>query len=177
MRHGVEEAVRRVLVGEPLRTIHRAATLICLGFGRRRWTTNRRGKRILVAEYALHTECPWRLLGPEGLVTGKYDICWTRGEPPLDPDEDEKTWGGVGTTRCDERIERLRSLLDKRALVVSSASVDAGFGLDLDLGRGYSFRVLPNATAPGEYWRLFRGRGTHLVVRPGGLLTPAPEAP
>jgi hypothetical protein len=164
-RLGLEEAVRRVLVGEPLRGIRRVVSMVCLGFGRRRWRTNRRGKRVLVAEYALHTESSWRLLGPDGLITGKADMLYTRDEPPGYPDDDDETWGSVGNTRCDKRLEALGPLLGARRLVVRDAAVDAGFMLDLDFGDGYSLRILPTATA-GEHWRLFSSLA-HLVVGPG----------
>jgi len=168
-RLGLEGAVRDVLVGEPLRDIRRVVTMVSLGFGRRRWHTNRHGERVLVAEYALHTESSWRLLGPDGLITGKADMNLTRDEPPRYPEDEMETWGGCGNTRCDKRLEGLRPLLAARRLVVRDIAIDRGFMLDLDFGEGYSLRVLPTTTG-GEHWRLFRPGGSHLVVEVGGIL-------
>ncbi len=43
-----------------------------------------------VSEYALHIQCPWRIEGPEGIVTGRSDL-WEPAEDSPDID-----WGDLG---------------------------------------------------------------------------------
>jgi hypothetical protein len=56
----------------------------CFDFGRIRKVGNR-----TVGEYALHVQCPWRIEGPQGIVTGRLDL-WETAEDS--PDIDWDTW-------------------------------------------------------------------------------------
>src|SRR5262245_25598399 len=82
----------RLLVGKKLSIARRAADMRGFHFGR--VSVDEAGKRSS-GEFALHIQCPWRIEGPDGIVTGRTDL-WEPAEPgkeinwdTWDYDEDE----------------------------------------------------------------------------------------
>ncbi len=167
--HGVEAALQ-VLVGKPMARAGRAASLAWFQFGEIRTHVTKRSPKAKAGEYALHAECLWRLLGPDGVITAMSDVHYTAGpEPEYDYDGDKTN--AIGSSRFDERIRRIRPLEKARALVVERVTVDAGFGLSVELARGYRIEVAPADTTDEEQWRFFRpwSDDHHLVVSACGM--------
>jgi hypothetical protein len=172
LAHGVEAGLR-ALVGLPLGHVGVSATLLDLGFGPLRWVgTGHRGKERQCHAYALHTETPWRIVGPAGMVTGKADLWRTRdGELDFEGGRTQRYGDTLHACRVEEEMG---VLLESGAFLVESASVDALGGARIDLARGYRVEVFPMGSAPeGEIWRLFRpGQDCpHLVVTARGMET------
>jgi hypothetical protein len=123
--------------------------------------------------YALHLQCPWRLEGPGGLVTGQGDL-WEH--PTLEVPPDDWTWDG-GESRQDMRLGavlggrdgRTGSWLNSAAdrLVVTGVDASDLGDLSLALAGGYTLRVFPDGTG-GEAWRLLSpgSEAPHFVVSP-----------
>jgi hypothetical protein len=72
-----------VLIGLRLSIVRRAADMLVLHFGVIRPHPSGEGT---VADYALHVQCPWRLDGPQGTVTGSGDLWVYAGPGERPPD-------------------------------------------------------------------------------------------
>src|SRR6516162_3809503 len=57
------------IIGLPLTSARRAADMRTFQFG-----TLRPVDRGSVGDFALHVQCPWRIEGPDGIVTGRLDL-------------------------------------------------------------------------------------------------------
>ena len=118
---------------------------------------------------ALHVSCPWRLVGPVGLLVGSGDY-W-RPATPDTPDE-EFDRGAVGARLRDVRNVEVRELLGAGAEVLA-AEADTLGGLTLRLAGGLTLEVFPNASRAEhdevEFWRVFEPGGPHVVVGSDGL--------
>src|SRR4051794_21768778 len=77
----IEEALRS-LVGLKLSSTHRAADMRIFSFGEIT-TSDIGGTR---AKYGLHVQCPWRIDGPDGIITGRRDL-WDHISGKLMPDD------------------------------------------------------------------------------------------
>ena len=137
------------LLGLRLLWIGRAADMARVGFE---------------SDHFLHLQCPWRLEGPRGIVTGRQDL-WL----PADPDEPgwlEKNYEEFRNLR-DARLEEFHAELAGRpeGAVLTGVRADAVGGLDLAFTGGWSLRVFPDSSRD-ESWRLFRKGGDHFVVPP-----------
>src|SRR5215470_17765318 len=66
-----------VLIGLRLAIVRRAADMLVLHFGDVRAHPSGEGT---IGAYALHVQCPWRLDGPSGTVTGRDDL-WEYAGP------------------------------------------------------------------------------------------------
>jgi hypothetical protein len=93
----MERNVFHVLVGLRLSIIRRAADMLGLHFGAIRIHPSGTGT---VADYALHVQCPWRLDGPNGTVTGRDDL-WEYagpGQRPPNWSPDDATASKIGSS-------------------------------------------------------------------------------
>jgi hypothetical protein len=152
------------LVGLPLAHAVRAGGMRGLHFGQ-----PRRAGRALVGEYALHIQCPWRLDGPDGIVTGWTDLwCHPGSRAPEGWDFDE------GPNLQDERLAALLGGVDEpsgayvnetEALVVEEVRCTPFGDVRIHLSGGYRLWLFPAGSA-GEHWRLLRGHtdDPHFVV-------------
>src|ERR1043166_8085691 len=72
------------IIGLPLTAARRAADMRTFQFG-----TLRPVDRGSVGEFTLHVQCPWRVEGPGGIVTGRLDL-WepVEGNVPFDKNWD-----------------------------------------------------------------------------------------
>ena len=70
------------IIGLPLTAARRAADMRTFQFG-----TLRPVERGSVGDFALHVQCPWRIEGPDGIVTGRLDL-WEPVEENAPFDED-----------------------------------------------------------------------------------------
>ena len=91
--------ILKVLVGLPLSHSFRAADMRMLHFGKARVVENGR-----VGDYALHLQCPWRVEGPDGIVTGSDDL-WE----PANEDDWHENWSYDGSVTLQD--VQLRELL------------------------------------------------------------------
>jgi hypothetical protein len=147
------------LVGLPLTAARRAVDLRTFQFGALRPV-----ERGSAGEFALHVQCPWRVEGPDGLVTGRLDL-WEQVEDHAPFDEN---WDYVKSPNLQDA--RLESWFTHHALslVVESVDADEFGGAAIHFGQGYVLRLFPAGTR-GEDWRLFRPKcaESHFVVTGG----------
>jgi hypothetical protein len=158
IRHQVNAALSR-LIGLPLSAARRAADMRTLQFG-----TLRQADRGSVGDFALHVQCPWRIEGPDGIITGRSDLWEPVDEnTPFDPDFDCEKSPNLQDARVETWLTQ-----NEGFLVVQRVDADDYGGAAIHFGRGFVLRLFPGG-ARGEDWRLFRP-GTdapHLVVGAG----------
>jgi len=162
------------LIGRRLAIARRAADLRNFQFGQIRAV-----ERGTVGEYALHIQCPWRLEGPDGILTGRDDL-WQPAETIEDADWD--SWHYERNKNLQDR--QLGALLgghdpvtrsfvnQTEHLVVGEVRADNCGGVMILLSGGYRLVLFP-AGLRGEDWRFFRP-GTeepHFVIAGGRINT------
>lgn len=163
------------LIGLKLSIARRAADMRGFHFGRLTLRPDGKGS---VGEFALHIQCPWRIDGPDGIVTGDGDL-WDSAEP--DEEVDWDTWHyDENENLQDWQIAALlggydpstRSFTnDTGFLVVEGVEADDFGGATVTLSGGYRLSIFPSGGV-GEDWRLFRPSApSHFVVRGGRIET------
>jgi len=155
------------IIGFPLTAVRRAADLRTFQFG-----TLRPVDRGSVGDFALHVQCPWRIEGQDGIVTGRLDL-WEPVEDnaPFDEHWDHEKSPNLQDARLEEWLARNES-----SLVVKSVDADEFGGAVIGLGQSFVLRLFPAGTR-GEDWRLFRPTtgAPHFVII-GGMVEPDGEA-
>jgi hypothetical protein len=160
----------RPLVGLKLSIARRGADMRIFHFG-----SIRRVEKGTSGVCALHIQCPWRLEGPEGIITGRSDL-WEPAEDVSGIDWD--TWDyDENENLQDRRIGELlggydpetRSFVNETdRLIVETVQGDAYGGASLMLSGGFRLVIFPAGTR-AEDWRLFRPGAdeAHFVIAGG----------
>ena len=173
-RAHIVEALSK-LVSLPLAIARDAASMKNFQFGLIRPHSSGTGT---VGEYALHIQCPWRLVREGGILTGSADFY----EPAeANKEVDLRDWR-AGNLQRKRLGEVLRSFDDATRswvngtgeLVVASVAADDLGGFELVLSGGFRLQVFPCGSR-GEDWRFFDpgGDGPHLVVDGGRISAPS----
>ena len=81
--------------------------------------------------YALHVSCPWRLVGPEGLVVASGDL-FAPADPLADLEDFERD--APGANWCDVRLQAFIAGTADAPLAVSVVSADELGSLRLFFG-------------------------------------------
>ena len=115
----------------------------------------------------LHLQCPWRIDGPDGIVTGRSDL-WEPAEQR--PDWEPLTDYDKEPNLQDRRLGELMSANGGAdGLVVEQVDADDFGGAVLNLSGGYRIAIFP-AGSTSEDWRLFGPPWPrHLVVAGGKI--------
>ena len=147
------------IIGLPLTAARRAADMRTFQFG-----TLRAVERGSVGDFALHVQCPWRIEGPDGIVTGRLDL-WESVEEDIPL---EQNWNYEQSPNLQDTLVERWLAEHKGALVVQSVDADEFGGASISLSQDFVLRMFP-AGARGEDWRLFRPNGDlpHLVISGG----------
>ncbi len=120
-------------------------------------------------DFALDVQCPWRIEGPQGIVTGRSDL-WTsiEDDAPFDENWDYETSPNLQDARLELWLAQNES-----SLVVKNVDADEFGGAAISLDQGFVLRLFPAGTR-GEDWRLFRPKTDtpHFVIV-GGEVEPA----
>ena len=141
--------------------------------------------------YALHVNCPWRLVTPEKIITGSSDY-WQ----PSDWHKNSVSWEKEGRPTPHLQEKRILELFlgydpDTKScenitswLVVEKVDSDNYGGVEIYLTGNYRLQLFPDSTDEDpiiqEEWRLLEPYGVHFVLRPNGVLErqePIPEGP
>jgi hypothetical protein len=153
-----------VLIGLRLSIVRRAADMLGLHFGEIRPHHSGEGT---VGDYVLHVQCPWRLDGPQGTVTGRDDL-WVYAGPGERPAgwsyEDGLSLQDRKFANLFARDEKTRSWVNEsdRFVVIAAKQTNRG-DVTLELANGYAILLFP-ASGEHEAWRFFAsGSDRHLV--------------
>lgn len=164
------------LTGLRLSIVRRAADMLVLHFGEIRQHPSGEGT---VGEYALHVQCPWRLQGPLGTITGSRDLSAYAGEG-----ERPKTWSHEdGLSLQDrklgsyfERDETTRSWVNHSERFVVMSSEESGHGdVRFEFKNGMALLLFP-AGSSAESWRFFvpAGGGRHVIFAAMHVISSVP---
>jgi hypothetical protein len=165
----VEEALQP-LVGLKLSIARRAADMRNFQFGAMRQVETGKPE-----QYALHISCPWRIDGPDGILTGRSDL-WEHISGQAMPDDWEPS---TKDNLQDARIQQLLKGYDADTnsfinttgnLVVTSVKANRSRDAIIELSGGYKIILFPQSTR-GEAWRIFRAGDPdypHFVVDEDG---------
>ncbi len=162
------------LVGRRLSIAWRAADMRMFHFGHVTVYEDGSGS---AGEFALHVQCPWRIEGPDGIVTGGSDL-WEPANPNDDIDWDTWNYEDDGNLQ-DLRIGMLLGDYDPLTgsftndtgfLLVENVEADELGGATIVLSGGYRLVLFPSGST-GEDWRLFepQSEGPHFVVGGGKI--------
>ncbi len=167
LKEQIEQAMKPIM-GMPLSQACRALNMEMFSFGGLRESVTPLGKTGLVGEYALHIQCPWRVVGPEGIVVASGDRNY-----PEDENSDWQDFDSDGPSLCEARIDEWLQPHKDLPLTVESVTADRLGGFRLELSQGYMLEVFPTDSLRGEYsehWRLFRPScENHFVVTGHGV--------
>ena len=160
------ERVLAKVVGLPLWEVGRAATILWLQFGDRVAAPTAGSPERMTGRFALHVSCPWRIRGPDGLITGFSDM-WE----PADPGAAEHFDAGRPGDAVADR--ELRNWMERHGpLAVETVVPDACGGFALELSKGFALEVFADGVAAEqEHWRMLQPGHTelgHFVVRGTG---------
>ena len=151
------------LVGLELAAAARAGDMLSLHFGPLS-LRHRRGRDVLMGRLALHVHCPWRVEGPDGLITGRADA-WEPIEPLSGAAYQDGDWERAGNLQ-DRRVaewlgipdlprEDPRAGVADRPRTVLATRATPFEGAEIDLAGGYRLVLFPHDSR-SESWRLFR---------------------
>ena len=146
--------------------------MLWLQLGERRTHPDDQLGRRQVGEFALQVSCPWRLVGPDGMVVASGDL-FTPADPAADPANFE--WDQPGANWWDVRLQAFIDATAESALAVTSVSADELGSLRIFLGEEFVLDVFPDSShaahVESEFWRLLQpGSGApHIVVGSEGF--------
>ncbi len=156
------------LVGLKLSIARSAADMRVFHFGPIR-PHHRKGT---VGAYALHVQCPWRLAGQDGLITGTSD----RDVPPAEGAAIDRSDPKAGTLQ-NVRLAELLGGYDPdtrshtnagEGLLVTAVSADQYGGVEISFTGNVRLQLFPDGSVD-EDWRFFdtSGNAKHFVVEGG----------
>jgi hypothetical protein len=161
------------LVGLPIRCIGRAMNLLWLQFGELHRVPNRRGGTKVVGDWAVHVQCPWRLIRHDRILVGYHDFYYTPDGGPA------KDWHAGERTRFDDVTSMICAEFDKMPPVVASVQVDDVGGFSVRLSSEHRLDVFPDRSDETcDQWRIFQpGVDSkhfvfHAVIQHSNGLTP-----
>lgn len=162
------------LVGLSLSIVRSAAGVRVFHFGEIKPHPRSSGT---VGEYALHVQCPWRLIGTDGVITGSADLY----EPPRLGGVIDRNDPKSGCLQ-DARLSALlggydpatRSHTNATAgLVVVSVHADRFGSVEIALSGGVCLQLFPDGSFC-EDWRFFKpqDQSEHFAIE-GGRIAPS----
>lgn len=134
------------IVGLPLRTFFRAADMRMFGFGEARPCEGG-----ITCDYSLHILCSWRLLGPQGIITGHHDL-WQ----PINEEDWDEEWNYENGNLQDKKMSELfESSLSDPKFIVQSVQIKNCGDLEISLSGGYIIETFLNHSID-DAWLIFQ---------------------
>ena len=125
-----------------------------------------------IGEFALHIQCPWRIVSNEGIVTGSADY-YEPVEAGTDEEANDLQTGNLQQKRLGDLLgsydASTRSWVNSTAqLIVQSALADDFGGFEIELSGGFRLQVFPDGSRE-ENWRFFApgSEEGHVVISGG----------
>ena len=155
MQQSTQSILDNVL-GLPVSNMGRASDLVWFHFGPQRTVANHfSGKPQVVAEWALHVQCPWRIVGPANIELASADMYYpTTTEGKVDLDDFD--WDRPGKNLLDEKVAILLASRHDAPFVITHIEIDRVGSLKLLLDTTHSLEVFPSSSLPREQWRFFQ---------------------
>ncbi|MBI5382511.1 MAG: hypothetical protein HZA31_11475 [Opitutae bacterium] len=142
----------KVLVGLRLNPIGAAADMLWVHFGALRVVVGRKGNTKKVGDWALHLQCPWRIVRSGALMLASSDFYYEAdtGEH-FDPESNSESV-------FQRHAKQLNTLLDAEKPVVTTVHCTEAGAFDLTFDREIKLSVMPVESGRvlcSESWRLF----------------------
>lgn len=135
------------ILDKTMPSMGRAADLFWIVFGKDILVEDYKGNKVEKNEYAIHIQCPWRLLKDNNLILGSRDIYI----PKEGIEESEFDYESFGMSLFDEKVKGIESEL--LPLHVESISTDSTGGFKIVFNHCFVLEVMPDSSAEIEFWR------------------------
>jgi hypothetical protein len=146
-----------IIAGSTFAEIGRVGATAILGFGRSvSWPLKSRATEVSGSEYALHVQCPFRIVQGHRIILGSEDMKRIRRT------------GETEEVAYDRGAEAVEEILRSRPVTVHSVSVFPVGDLHLELDSSIRIEVFPASPSKEEAWRFLVRFGNHYIF-PDGL--------
>ena len=172
MQAEVQKALE-VLKGKAIWAPRRAADMATFQFGERSVAQDFYGRPTEVGEFALHIQCPWRIVKRDRFVVGSNDLYYPAEHSHNDdrPSPSDFDWD----REPNLRDKLLRTLFGPGEPQLTVRGIETGCvgSFRLILENDTFLEVFPNGSIPHEHWRLFSPKRDRpeLVVTGAGIET------
>ncbi len=155
------------LIGEPLISASRAASMQMFGFGN--WVDDPEEEARKVGEYAVHLQCTWRITSTNKIFVGRNDMYYPSGDYEIEPEN--WNWDVIGANKCDEKTNELIKQHVDCPLIVEKITADEFGSLNLQFSGNFRLEIFPDDSLPKEFWRFFKptNEENHFVVGGNGI--------
>ncbi|MFO0330374.1 MAG: hypothetical protein ACK514_03420 [Bacteroidota bacterium] len=160
------KATLEKIIGLRLTHTTRAANMECLKFGQH-FITDKVDGQLNIGEFALHLQCPWRIVNGQKILIGSCDVYEQADQnAKYDPNFE---WDKADVNLRDKKI---KELIEKEILTLEKVETDDLGGFELVFNNNFSLSTFPSISLEFEYWRLLDNRSTpnkHFVVGGDGI--------
>ena len=145
------------ILGKPLRYIKRCSDMIDIGFGDMIKELNSKGKTQIKPEFAIHIQCPFRVIIEGSIVVGSEDIYI-----PQNTSEGSLDLDALRSTRFDVIVESLNSYMGNEC--VNNVILGSLGDITIELTK-LTIQALVVGSSENEDWRFLEltGDKKHLV--------------
>lgn len=151
-----------VLKDQKLQGFGRASNMVWLHFGNVYETTNKLNMKVQKSEYALHVQCPWRLVNNNTgeIFVGSNDIYEQSGIAYKNKNAD---WETQGNSLFDDKVSEL--CVTASDIRVSNVRISRTSDLNITFSNNYQLQCFANSSSDVEYWRFIsRSQSKHFVA-------------
>lgn len=162
----------QVLLGKPLLGSSRAADMEMFAFGERHHAAGTDGRTRVKGDFALHVQCPWRIVRRGRILVGSGDVYSPRDDRPT---TGEFRWDEPGSNWRDQQLEKFFRERASNPLVVEAVTADRVGGLRIRLRGSCSLELFPDDSLDevghSERWRILQPgiNVPHVVVTGRGI--------
>lgn len=152
------------LVGTHAARLGRSAGMLWFGFGDDVEIIVKQ-KPKTVSRFALHVQCPWRIVDNGNVIVASSDIYY----PPDGEYHRDFEWDIQGANRFDVHAVELNRLFSDHPMMVAQVVADAYGGIEIVFDNNLRFEIFPNSSFRHEFWRFIifsskREEEKHFVV-------------
>lgn len=152
-----------ILNGQKLQYINRTCDMVCIGFGNIFSKKNARGQIIDYASYALHLQCPFRIIKHGKIIVGSNDLFLS-----LSSDNEVVDLSEKDSTQFDYKISKLLQINNDIYVCETKVTIMGDIELSCNL---FDIQVLNVNSNDDESWRFFKvnSQDRHIVATGVGI--------
>lgn len=164
-----DESLVGMILDEILTEIGRALDMAIFSFGQNITWRNAYGAADVRSRFALHVQCPFRMLVGDKVSLRSEDIYrplagetreeFLRGGWHLNAEDEEPTV-------FDAKVRSLAPILTAEQPTVENVNLSSNGNLKLSLSGNLAINVLPPRSVDREAWRFFNRQGRYVVFPP-----------
>ncbi|WP_329494761.1 hypothetical protein [Kitasatospora herbaricolor] len=157
-----DDGLLQRLVGEPCVDVYRFGEMGVIDFGRQvSWPLGDGGEVSTGTEFAVHAQCPFRIVQNDRIVLGYDDLFRTppRKGSTAEEDSDRRAY--------DAGADALRGYLQRTSPKVESVRRRPVGDLLIGLQHGIRVEVFPTSPKREESWRFLIRTAEHVTFPPG----------